>query len=243
VGDLAAARSWHRRRPVAYLLAAGILASIAAAPGNAGVNVPITTAVARAPVPASLKETESAAEDIIDFVLSHDRVAVVASASSLRTVANGPGAAALARAGVPAAEVAQLKQRANRVARLARRGSFIDIALAANAVSQLMPDLYEHFQDRIPAALLALDYLDREAQFRSLAGQPEQVANAVTALARTWARLRREVIAAGGAKEAAAYQRHVVAMKRLVPGAPKKLQAEAVHGLELIDQMESVFAP
>ena len=234
-------------RPVASLLVASILAggvqSIVAAPAYTAVNVPTTKqTVARDPVPASLTEMESAAEDIIDFVLSHDRTSVVARASSLRAAATGPAAAALRRAGVPSARVAQLKQRANRVAQLARGGSFIDIALAANAVSQLMPDLYERFRDRVPAPILALDYLDREVQFRSVARQPEKVATAVTALARTWARLRREVVAAGGAKEAAAYQRHVVALQRLDPGAGKQLQAEAVRGLELVDQLENVFA-
>jgi len=244
VAEQRAARPW---RPVALLLAASILASgvssIAAAPASAAANLQrMKAAVARDPVPASLMETESAAEDIIDFVLSHDRGSLVTRASSLRAAANGPAAAALTRAGVPSAKVAQLKRRAERVTQLARSGSFIDIALAANAVSQLMPDLYARFRDPIPAPILTLDYLDREVQFRSVARQPEKVAMAITALERTWMRLRREVIAAGGAKAAAAYQRHVVALRRLGPRAGKELQAEAVNGLNLVDEIENVFA-
>lgn len=234
-------------RPVASLLAASIVAggvlSVAAAPGHAAANVAAAKAAFReAPLPASLKAAESSAEDIVDFALSGDHGQVVASAASLKAAANGPAAAALTRSGVPPAKVAQLKQRANRVARLARGGSFIDIALGANAVSQLMPDLYGRFQDPVPAPILTLDYLDREAQLRSLARQPEKVALAVKELAPTWARIRPKVIAAGGAKEAAAYQKHVATMKRLEPNAGRKAQAEAVHGLDLVDQLEHVFA-
>ncbi|HEY3206409.1 MAG TPA: hypothetical protein VGJ58_05615, partial [Gaiellaceae bacterium] len=59
---------------------------------------------------------------------------------------------------------------------------------------------------------------------------------------RTWNGVRAKVVAAGGKSEAAAYSRHVAAMRRLAPGAAKKVRAEAVHGLELVDQMEQVFA-
>jgi hypothetical protein len=31
-------------------------------------------------------------------------------------------------------------------------------------------------------------------------------------------------------------------MKRLAPSAQNKVQAEAVHGLELVDELERVFA-
>jgi len=217
------------------------LPGVAASPGHA-TKVPTTEAAfVEAPVPPSLKTVESSAEDIVDFALSKDRGGVSATAASLKAAANGPAAAALTRSGVPSAELAQLKARANRVAQLAGSGSFIAIALAANAVSELMADLYGRFQDRVPARILRLDYLDREAQLRSLARQKEKVAVAMRQLGPTWVRLRPKVIAAGGARQAAAYDRHVAAMKRLVRGAGKNVQAEAVHGLELVDQLEQVF--
>jgi hypothetical protein len=86
-----------------------------------------------------------------------------------------------------------------------------------------------------------LDYLDREAQFRSLAAQPAKVTAVVKELARTWARVRPKVIAAGGASQAEAYGRHVAAMARLDPRSSAKVQAEAVHGLALVDELEQVF--
>lgn len=212
------------------ILAAGILAGVVPAADRA-----------KTPVPASLKSAESNAEDIVDFALSRDRAVAIETAASLKAAANGPAAAALARAGVPAALIGRLKQRVNRLARLARSGSFLEIALAANAVSQLMSDLYGRFEDRVPATVLKLDYLEHEAHLRALAQQPRRVAAAVKRLGPTWAPLRAKVIAAGGANAARAYQQHVAAMNRLVPATGLKLQAEAVHGLALVDRIERVF--
>jgi len=187
--------------------------------------------------PESLAATESGAEDIIALALSHDRTGVVAGTASL-----GKAEGALARSGVSAAEVAELRRRTTRLARLAPGGSFVDVALAANSVSQLMPSMYARFQTRLRAGILRLDYLDREAQFRSLAGQPGAVAAAVKDLSRTWARLRPGVVAAGGPKEASAYQEHVARMEQLAPAAASEIQAEARRGLELVDRLERVVA-
>jgi hypothetical protein len=196
----------------------------------------------QSPVPGTLAAAESSAEDLIGFALSGDRKSVIAEAARLKATANGSAMAALTQDGVRPATVAVLKRRANRVAQLAPAASFADIALAANAVSQLMPGLYGGFQNPVPTAILALDYLDREAQFRSLAHQPEMVASAVKELSHTWRRVRPRVVAAGGESEAVAYQAHVAAMQELSPAAAAKVQAEAAHGLELVDQLEHVFS-
>jgi hypothetical protein len=231
-------------RVVVFLAASVLVAgvpSLAAAPVQAVWSVPAKTVFAAAPVPPSLKAVESEAEDVVDFALARNRGEVAATAASLKVAANGSAAAALARYGVSSATITQLEQRADRVARLARRGSFVRIALAANAVSGLMADLYGHFHDRVPASVLALDYLDREAQLRSLVREPELVSVAVRQLASTWTPLRPKVIAAGGEREAEGYDRHVAAMKRLVRRGRKSVQAEAVHGLDLVDRLEQVF--
>ena len=199
------------------------------------------SAVQAAPVPSSLKAVESSAEDLVDFALSGDRRETAATAAKLTALAKGPAAATLRRSGVASAKIVELELTANRVARLAPHGSFVRVALAANAVSGLMPGLYAHFQDRVPPSVLALDYFDREAQLRSLARERKQVGVAVKRLASTWVRLRPKVVLAGGAASAAAYDKHVAAMKRLVHGALTNLREEAVHGLALVDQLEQVF--
>jgi hypothetical protein len=197
--------------------------------------------VQAAPVPSALKDVESSAEDLVDFALSGDRRGMAATAAQLAALAGGPGASSLTRAGVSSAKIVELKLAANRVTRLAAHGSFVRVALAANAVSGLMPGLYAHFHDRVPPSVLALDYLDREAQLRSLVHERKQVGVAVKRLASTWVRLRRAVVAAGGAAPAAAYDKHVAAMKRRVHGALNNVRVEAVRGLALVDQLEQVF--
>jgi len=195
----------------------------------------------KAPAPAILTQTESRAEDLVDLALAGDRTGVIREATRLARETNGSTIAPLTGLGVPRAKVARLSQRANHVYRLARSGSFVEILLAANGVSQLMPSLFGHFYDRVPTPILALDYLDREAELQSLARQPEKVASAVKGIEQTWAGVRPKVIAAGGVSEAAAYQTHVATMKRLEPTEGQKVRAEAVHGLELVDALEQVF--
>ena len=241
---LARVRGFRRRDTclLAACICAGGVLSVAALPGHASTAAPSAKAAfANAPLPTTLGEVESSAEDIVDYALSGDRADAVAESARLKAAANGPAAAALRRSGVPPDELIRLEQRANRVAQLTRAGSFIGIDLAANAISQLMPELYGRFRNPVPAAILELDYLDREAQLRSLAHQPRKVADAVEGLVRAWPQVRPKVIAAGGGKEAAAYSGHVAAMKQLEPDARKRVQAEAVRGLELVDELERVF--
>ena len=198
-------------------------------------------AVQAAPVPSAVKAVESSAEDLVDFALSGDRPGMAATAARLTAVANGPAASSLTRSGVSSAKIVELELAANRAARLAAHGSFVRVALAANAVSGLMPGLYAHFHDRVPPSVLALDYFDREAQLRSLVHERKQVGVSVKRLASTWVRLRPTVVAAGGAASAAAYDKHVAAMKRLLHGGLKNVREEALHGLALVDQLEQVF--
>ena len=221
-------------RATGFVVAGALILVVAAARADA--------AFLKSSPPPVLTTVESSAEDIVDYALAGDRARVVAEASKLRTEANGEAERVLIRSGVESSEVALLGKRSNRVATLAHSGSFVAIALSANAVSQLMPALYQHFRDPVPSTILKLDWLDREAQLRSLAREPSKVSSAVAELGRTWPLVRGKVIAAGGASEAAAYDRHVAAMRRLDPRAGKKLQAEASRGLELVDDLEQVFS-
>jgi hypothetical protein len=213
---------------------------VAAAAVAACLAAPASGAAATQPVPSSLTAAESNAEDIVDAAFAHERGDVMSIAAALKSGVDEQ-ARSLRTDGVPAALVSELERRAGRVASLARSAPYVQVLLAANAVSQLMPSLYAHFAGRVPPAIQALDYLDREAEFRSLAGEPEEVASAVQELSRTWAHVRPKVVAAGGAGEAAAYGRHVAAMKRLDPAAGPGIRAEATRGLELVDRLEGVF--
>jgi hypothetical protein len=234
-------------QPAALAVTAGIVAGLlgvagAALPGRAAGELRSTASLqSKAPVPASLTEVESAAEDIVDLALANDRRGVIAKAATLEATASGSVATALMRAGVPSAKTTLLKKRAVRVAQLARAAPLVGVALAANAISELMPSFYGRFRGRVPGAIFMLDYLDREAQLRSLARQANRVKDAVAKLGRTWTQVRPTVVTAGGADEARVYGRHVAAMKRLLSRDNPELQAEAVRGLALVDDLENVF--
>jgi hypothetical protein len=196
----------------------------------------------RQPVPASLAAVESSAEDTVDLARAGERGRVVATARRLRRVAGGAAAASLRTAGVAVSRIAELEQRARLVERLAPRAGLLRVSLAANQVSGLMPALYARYADPVPPEVLELDYLDREAQLRSLAGDRAAITAATAALAATWTGLGPSVVDAGGAEVAARYVRHVGAMRALSRGGDAHaLQAEAVKGLALVDELEHVF--
>jgi hypothetical protein len=193
-------------------------------------------------VPRVLGEAESGAEDIVDFARARNRAKVVATAHELRNVAEGRAASALRSAGVPEKRIAALTSRARRVDDLAENGNFLAISLAANQVSGLMPEFYGRYSDPVPPEVLELDYLDREAQLRSKAGESKAVVRAVLALVSTWAGLKSRVVAAGGDKAAADFSRHVESIGRLARRSDRvALQKEASRGLELVDVLEGVF--
>lgn len=235
-----------RRASFAFLLATSalvFLVSAGTAPARLrALYVPgARAAPMKRVLPEIVTDVESGAEDIVDYALSGDRASAVSAAADVRTAVNGPAATVLTASRVPARLVTALWSMAGRLERVARHGRFVEIALAANGVSQLMPDIYARFRNRVPALILALDYFDRESQLRSLARQPAKVAVAVRGLRATWPRVRPKVRAAGGTAEAAAFDRHVRTMTGLHPTAAKRVQAEAVRGLELVDELERVF--
>ena len=221
--------------------AAAAAAVLVALANGAAVAAPDASVTASKPVPESLIAVESSAEDLVDVALARDRAGVASEARVLQSAVRGPAASALTAAGASAAEIAELRRRAARVSGLAGAGRFTAVALAANGVSGLMPSLYAHFDDPVPPSVLMLDYLDREAQLRSLAGQRGRIPPIVARLQSTWSALRPRVVAVGGGREAGAFERHVASMKRLTHAAGTRLRSEAVNGLNLVDEIEAVF--
>ncbi|MEA2467293.1 MAG: hypothetical protein QOJ57_1419 [Thermoleophilaceae bacterium] len=237
------------RQVVAGVLAlafvgAGVGGAIAAATSSAGTTVPTVAppaaAVKASTVPASVKRAETAAEDVISNLEKGLPAKSKAEAQLLRSLAHGRAAADLRSSGVPALKVGVLQQRADRVAQLSAAGApALDVSLAANDVSRMMPSLYAHYTDPVPPAVLKLDYLEREIQLQSQATQPARERAAVNSLRATWAKVRPWLVQAGGAKVAIAYDAHVKALG--AAAQPAALQQEAVKGLGIVDQIEAVF--
>lgn len=197
---------------------------------------------AAGPVPSALGETESSAEDLVDFARARNRSKVVKGAKELRRLAEVPAARALEKAHVSDAETASLQARARLVNEIAAHASFLRVSLAANQVSGLMPDLYAHFTDPVPPAVLKLDYLDREAQLRSIANDRPGTLRPIAQLSSTWKALRFEVVKANGKRTATRFSRHVAKMSRAARSFDRDaIRTEAVSGLALVDELEGVF--
>ena len=199
---------------------------------------------AKPPIPPSLRVVESGAEDTTDSVLAGERARAVKSADALNRAAQGAAAKDLADAGVPAAQIDGLKERAAEVARIAADGKPIDVALAANRVFELVPDLFAVYSDRVPALVTRLDYLDFEAKLQALAGDRGRVDDAVGGLELVWTELRKKVLRAGGKAPAGRFDAHVGTMRRLVKAKAdlRAIAREAQGGLDLVDELEAVYA-
>jgi hypothetical protein len=148
----------------------------AAQPNSFTVRTSAAASVKRPTVRAGLKRAETAAEDVIAYLEQGRPAKSRAEAKLLKRLTHGKVAAELAQAGVPKVKIQALQQRAERVERLSSGGApKLDVSLAANQVSQLMPSLYARYKDPVPPAVLRLDYLDREIQLRSMGGQTGQI--------------------------------------------------------------------
>jgi len=190
-------------------------------------------------VPRSLGTVESSAEDIIDYARAGKRAKVIAAAHVLDSTAHGRAAMDLRKGGVPEDRIALLAGRATLVKGIARRAEPVRISLAANQVSALMPEFYARFADEVPPEVLKLDYLDREAELRSLARDKAGVGGATAGLAATWAALRPRVSKIDR-RLSLRFARHVAAMARLSPSSAA-LRREAATGLALVDRLEGAF--
>lgn len=249
------------RRVIGTLLAAGIVGGTATGalaashsapaqppkPVQASAQSPpaqppavVRAAAAKSTVPKPLTRAETAAEDVIGFLEKGQPAKSKAEARVLRDLARGPAADALRQAGLPQSQIAAFQQRAERTARLSLGGApTLAVSQSANSVSQLMAGFYARFQGPVPAAVLKLDYLERQVQLDSQAGQQVKLRQTVARLDATWQRLRPQLVKAGGAGVAGTYDRHVTTLKGKI--SPTATQKQAVRGLDLVDKMETAF--
>lgn len=225
------------------VLALGVLAGCGGGgEGEEGEAPEASETTAKSTIPASLRAVESGAEDTIDLVLGGDRGKAIEAAKSLDEAAHGQAASDLAEAGIPAAEIDQLRERSADLAAIAADGKPVDVALAANRVLALVPGFFAAYRDPVPADVLRLDYLDFEIKLEALAGDRKKAAVAVSSLAKTWTGLESEVVAAGGDSEAKSFSAHVDSVESLVAsGTDQEIADEAQHGLDLVDELEGVY--
>jgi len=198
----------------------------------------------RKSIPRSLSRAESAAEDSIDLILADKRDKAIRSAATLDQLAQRDLAKDLE--GVASKEeLGELQARAAELARIAPSGEPIAVALAANHAFELIAQLFGKFHSDVPGTVLVLDYLDFEAKLRALAHDIDPVRATVTRLATTWSELAKnfpsgdKAIAVRGRFDA-----HVAAMTSMATAGTDfdGMATEAQHGLDLVDEIEEVYA-
>jgi hypothetical protein len=195
-------------------------------------------------IPRSLSRAESAAEDSIDLILAGKRDKAVRSAGDLDHLAQGDLVKDLE--GVASKEeLGELQGRAAELARIAPSGEPVAVALAANHAFELIAQLFGKFQSAVPGPVMVLDYLDFEAKLRALAHDVDPLKATVTRLSTTWGELAKTF--PSGDKAGAVrgrFDAHVAAMTALAAAGTdfNGMAAEAQHGLDLVDEIEEVYA-
>jgi len=195
-------------------------------------------------IPRSLSRAESAAEDSIDLILAGKRDKAIRSAGDLDKLAQGDLVKDLE--GVASKEeLGELQARAADLAQIAPAGEPMAVALAANHAFELIARLFGKFQSDVPAAVLTLDYLDFEAKLRSLGHDIDPLRAAVNRLSSTWSELSKSF--PSGDKAGAVrgrFDAHVAAMTSMATAGTDfdGMANEAQHGLDLVDEIEEVYA-
>ncbi|MEA2249600.1 MAG: hypothetical protein QOH46_4129 [Solirubrobacteraceae bacterium] len=133
------------------------------------------------------------------------------------------------------AVVAALRVRTSAMAGLAaRRAPALALAETANRVRDLVAEQAELHADPAIAAVLRLDYLEREVELRSLAGQHAAAGAAARAVADVWTGARATVAVE---PLAARFDDHVAHLQQL--RGPSLIEEEARRGLELVALLSS----
>ena len=198
----------------------------------------------RKSIPRSLSRAESAAEDSIDLILAGNRDKAIRSATNLDQLAQRDLAKDLE--GVAnKEELGELQARAADLARIAPSGEPIAVALAANHAFELIAQLFGNFQSDVPGAVLVLDYLDFEAKLRALAHDIDPRRATVTRLSTTWSELAKTFPSGDKARAVRGrFDAHVAAMTSMAAAGTDfdGMAREAQHGLDLVDELEEVYA-
>lgn len=231
----------RKRGSAALLVALGLAASAAGCDGGSAEGE--ESGRSRS-LPRSLARAESAAEDTIELVLEGRRNEAVRTAATLDNLANGGLEKDLGRIATKE-ELGEFQARAAKVAGLAPEGEPIAVALAANRAFELIARFYGRYDTDVPGDVLQLDHLEFEAKLRALAQELDPLRAAVEQLSKTWAEVSKRL--PSGDEASAARQRfdgHVATMGALVAAGTDfgVMASEAERGLDLVDELEGVFA-
>ncbi len=182
---------------------------------------------------------EALAEDTYDKALSGDAGGVHAAAASIQSRWKKLRKTVV-RAGLKEASARALDRSVARLVSLsASAADTLQLARAANAVTDTMDDIFALYHPKAPPELMTLDFLGRELMLD--ARTPDLHAGAAHRkdLQSEWAGVRPKVIKAGGEKEATGMDDTLAAADRAIAqGDQAELEKQAQSELELVDAIE-----
>jgi hypothetical protein len=196
-------------------------------------------ASARRGVPQAVLDFESLAEDSYDTALSGDLAAVRTAAAALAEHWKKLRVTVV-RDGLKSASVRALDKSVAQFSSLSQAGAgSLDLARAANAVSDTMDDVFALYHPKVPPEILSLDFLGRELVLDCKSTDARSAGIDLKTQEKEWAGLRPKVVKAGGNKQAG----DMDAALRAASGALSRsdwgsLQKQAETQLELVDSME-----
>ncbi len=194
-------------------------------------------------VPSGLLDVEGAAEDAYDKALAGDHAAVVAAAATIDASWRGVRSE-LATDGAAGGDLTAMDTAVRDLASAAASSTDpTTVARAANAISAPMDELFAIYAPTVPVDVLALDYLGREVVLDGMAA-PASATGHIDTIQATWIRVKPALLAAGGQREATDYEATISGLRAAATGHDgAAMIAQAKVGLEIVDAIESVFAP
>jgi bacterioferritin len=161
-------------------------------------------------VPSELDALESGAEDIIDYIDNMDWTKAESTVQAMKQdlVDLEPSFRA---ANVPTSIVNEIRTRLTMLEAQVKARNAYEAKVQANAITKVIPDIYDHYQVTVPTDLGRLDYLGREILLNVEKGDWTAARNTAAEVLRVWTRLKPNLNAAAQ-KSAADFESTVNAL-------------------------------
>jgi hypothetical protein len=190
-------------------------------------------------VPKAVLDFEAKAEDAYDTALKGDIAGVRAAAAALGDLWKKLRKI-MQRDGLSSAKIRALDKAVARFSSLSATSTDgVQLARAANAISDTMDDVFELYHPKVPPTLISLDFLGREIVLDCKESALHSAATHLKALEAEWAGIRAKVVKAGGGAQATNLDDALAAARKAIDARDwAKLEKQAQAVLDLVDSME-----
>lgn len=191
-------------------------------------------------VPSELDALESGAEDIIDYIGSMDWAKAEATVQAMKQDLADLEPSFKA-ANVPTPIVNEIRTRLTMLEAQVKAKNAYAAKVQANAITKVIPDVYDHYQVTAPTDLGRLDYLGREILLNVEKGDWTAARNTAAEVLRVWTRLK-PTLNATAQKSAADFESTVNALIGDVGKKDSAATAKDANALlDKVDVLEQAY--